>query len=341
MQDTSSDEAVSQFMAITGSSDATSAQSYLEMSGGDVQTAIGLFLEHSSSAAPSSSAGGTTTSSGGGGGGGGMMSPEVRAPDQTQRMRLMDDGGMGMGMGGGLPYYHHPAAAFLNPQMNGMMGEEEEDLDLMAAAWGSLNNPPSRSGSGAGVSSSSVPVTRGGALPSVAGGSGVAGVGNFRDQINQTVARGPSPHGRNPDAIPANDDSADVQDVTGLYVNGTAIGGPTSNATATTGSEHVPTPAPVPPVNPHDRGNTLSTMFAPPSSLLHTGGGGFMGARNDAKESKRWLLVNLQDEHDFACHALNRDVWRDELVENLVREGFVFIQIVRVSLCVLVIIFFL
>lgn len=36
--------------------------------------------------------------------------------------------------------------------------------------------------------------------------------------------------------------------------------------------------------------------------------------------------MNLQCDADFACHALNRDVWRDELVENLVREGFVFWQ---------------
>jgi hypothetical protein len=37
-------------------------------------------------------------------------------------------------------------------------------------------------------------------------------------------------------------------------------------------------------------------------------------------------LVNIQNDDDFACHALNRDVWRDELVENLVREGFVLWQ---------------
>jgi len=45
-----------------------------------------------------------------------------------------------------------------------------------------------------------------------------------------------------------------------------------------------------------------------------------------AKDSRRWLLVNLQSDSDFACHALNRDVWRDELCENLVREGFIFWQ---------------
>uniref|UniRef100_A0A7S4JAM3 UBX domain-containing protein n=1 Tax=Odontella aurita TaxID=265563 RepID=A0A7S4JAM3_9STRA len=74
----------------------------------------------------------------------------------------------------------------------------------------------------------------------------------------------------------------------------------------------------------------LSEMFAPPTRIMHTAGG-FQGARNVARDARRWLLVNLQRDSDFACHALNRDVWRDELVENLVREGFVFWQATDVS----------
>ena len=72
---------------------------------------------------------------------------------------------------------------------------------------------------------------------------------------------------------------------------------------------------------------SLQTMFAPPSHLIHLAGG-FMGAKNFAKDARRWLLVNIQSEEDFACHALNRDVWRDELVENLVRDGFILFQAV-------------
>ena len=55
----------------------------------------------------------------------------------------------------------------------------------------------------------------------------------------------------------------------------------------------------------------LCDMFAPPTHILHRGGG-FQGARNVAKDARRWLLVNLQRDSDYACHALNRDVWRDE-----------------------------
>ena len=41
-----SDEMVSQFMAFTGSADAERASMYLDMSGGNLETAVGLFMEH-------------------------------------------------------------------------------------------------------------------------------------------------------------------------------------------------------------------------------------------------------------------------------------------------------
>ena len=65
-------------------------------------------------------------------------------------------------------------------------------------------------------------------------------------------------------------------------------------------------------------------MFAPPRHLLCQES--FEGARTMAKDGKRWLLVNLQRDNEFSCHALNRDVWRDELVENLIGDGFIFWQ---------------
>ena len=77
-------------------------------------------------------------------------------------------------------------------------------------------------------------------------------------------------------------------------------------------------------------GSGLADMFAPPRHLICKAGG-FEGARASAKDSRRWLLVNLQRDNEFSCHALNRDVWRDELVENLIGEGFVFWQEVRAN----------
>ena len=79
-----------------------------------------------------------------------------------------------------------------------------------------------------------------------------------------------------------------------------------------------------------DQPVNLTDMFSPPVHLMHRAGG-FQGARTMAKDSKRWLLVNIQRDSEFSSHALNRDVWRDELVENLVREGFIFWQQVCAS----------
>jgi len=81
---------------------------------------------------------------------------------------------------------------------------------------------------------------------------------------------------------------------------------------------------------PRNIQRTLSDMFAPPVELTHLAGG-FQGARSVARDARRWLLVNLQRDSDFACHALNRDVWRDELCENLIREGYIFWQAMDVS----------
>jgi hypothetical protein len=49
-------------------------------------------------------------------------------------------------------------------------------------------------------------------------------------------------------------------------------------------------------------------------------------ARDQGKEELKWLLVNLQDMTDFNCQALNRDIWKNPAVAELVRENFIFLQ---------------
>ena len=278
MDDTSSDEAVSQFMAITGSADASQAQSYLEMSGNDIQTAISLFLEHQS--APSGGGGGS--SSGGGGGGsmgmGGDDQNRIRAPDQTRRMRLLDfDDGDGNGSAGmaamGAGLMDHP---LLSAHVNAMMGGH----------MGGIPHPATRQRMNAFADENDMDISP--------DGTG-ANMASLRDVINRAAMDG--------------DVDDEVEDVTHLHSNNNnghnhGRGGSTNNSS---------------------RATRLSDMFAPPLHLIHSAGG-FQGARNVAKDSRRWLLVNLQSDSDFACHALNRDVWRDELCENLVREGFIFWQ---------------
>jgi UBX domain-containing protein 7 len=68
----------------------------------------------------------------------------------------------------------------------------------------------------------------------------------------------------------------------------------------------------------------LAELFRPPYELIARLP--WDEARAEGKESKKWLLVNLQDMSDFACQALNRDIWRDEAIKELVKESFVFLQ---------------
>ncbi len=302
---TSSDEAVSQFLALTGSSDASQAKVYLEMSANDLQTALNLYLEHQSGSGAAGGGGGLGFGGSGADGnnhgfdtsaatvGGGMSyggGDDVRAPDQTRRMRLMDfegaEGALMSGVGGGNDLgglLNHPvlgphAAAMMN--MNSDNGHLPPHLSAFADPSSSANTSSLR--------------RRGSARR----GSGDLddlgmGMGNVRDMINAAT-------GNN-----ENDDDDEVQ-ITGS----TGGGGFFQN-------EHL-----------QHHAQRLNDLFAAPVHLIHSAGG-FQGARNVAKDTRRWLLVNLQCDADFACHALNRDVWRDELVENLVREGFVFWQSVR------------
>lgn len=54
-------------------------------------------------------------------------------------------------------------------------------------------------------------------------------------------------------------------------------------------------------------------------------------SRNVAKNGSKWLMVNIQDAGTFACQLLNRDLWSDQEVKELVRENFIFLQVRIVS----------
>lgn len=251
-----SDELVSQFMAFSGSSDVDVAKNYLEMSGNNVETAVGLFMEHN--------AGGGGGGMGDGGAGAGDFggaaaaamggSPDIRAPDATRTMRLMDDGS------GGAPHMRGGLASMLahDPQVRVMYEMMEEQLARPAFA----------------------------PAPAV----------DARRAVNAAAAAALAASDEEDDDNAQydydDDDDENMED-----------------------EEDNQGPSP----------SGLADMFAAPSHLMHKAGG-FQGARQVAKDSKRWLLVNIQKDSEFASHALNRDVWRNDLVENLIREGFIFWQ---------------
>jgi UBX domain-containing protein 7 len=70
------------------------------------------------------------------------------------------------------------------------------------------------------------------------------------------------------------------------------------------------------------REQSLADMYKVNSKLLYRGD--FDQAREHAKQQDMWLLVSIHADDEFACHVLNRDVWSDELVEEVVQACFVF-----------------
>jgi hypothetical protein len=71
-------------------------------------------------------------------------------------------------------------------------------------------------------------------------------------------------------------------------------------------------------------GDTLSALFRPPVRLVYAGD--FDQAMNTGQEEKRWILVNMQRTDVFQCHILNRDVWSDPAVHDLLQARFLFWQ---------------
>jgi len=72
------------------------------------------------------------------------------------------------------------------------------------------------------------------------------------------------------------------------------------------------------------RSTRLARLFQPPWELIFKGE--WEDARDEGKEHKKWILVDIQDPSIFDCQALNRDLWKNEGVVDTIKENFVFIQ---------------
>ena len=296
------EELVSQFMAITGSSDASTARTYLEMSGTNLEMAIGLFLEHTGGSggggttATTTTTSTTTTSSRGGHydtdadaalaaslAAQDEEAHEIRAPDATRTMRLMEDGSSS---------FHPALLAAADPSIRMM-----HEMMMMPQPQDHHHHRPSA------FADSPIVTNRRSARQALDAAMAAAAAGETKQDNDDDDGMGEDDDGEQDyqydDADDDDDDDVDMQ-----------------QADDDDDDDERPSAATAP---------RLSDMFAAPHHLLYRAGG-FQGARQMAKDSKRWLLVNLQRDSEFSCHALNRDVWRNDLVENLIREGFIFWQ---------------
>ena len=72
------------------------------------------------------------------------------------------------------------------------------------------------------------------------------------------------------------------------------------------------------------KADQLANLYKRPTEIMHNGT--FYEARHEAKDTDKWLLVNIQKEGEFACQTLNRDVWADEFIKEIIACHFVFWQ---------------
>lgn len=70
---------------------------------------------------------------------------------------------------------------------------------------------------------------------------------------------------------------------------------------------------------------TLEELFRPPLDLMFRGS--LISAREVGQHRNKWLLVNVQNVREFACQILNRDVWSNQTVKDIIKEHFVFWQV--------------
>lgn len=69
---------------------------------------------------------------------------------------------------------------------------------------------------------------------------------------------------------------------------------------------------------------TLRELFRPPVELMHRGS--FQSARQAAASANRWLIATIHNTSEFQCQVLNRDVWSNAAIQELIRQRFVLWQ---------------
>mmetsp|Transcript_54369 Transcript_54369/g.65439 ORF Transcript_54369/g.65439 Transcript_54369/m.65439 type:complete len:627 (+) Transcript_54369:36-1916(+) len=316
------DALISEFLSFTGSEDVARAASYLEMSGGNIETAVSLFMEHSQQGGDSGAGGGVGADGMGAGGANGIGG--VRAPDETRTERLLGGGG---GRGGGINHgLMLPGILGLNEDM--MMHSLLSGAGTTAAAAAAAGETATGGEVNAfGAAASLNPFFDARAMSSEAAAAKM----EMEEKRKKKKIKKKKQRSQKPGKIDVKDtikaadldsvdDDSDDDDYDYEAIDVDSDEDDDENRA--NGSSH--SSAKVESASSAALPQTLAGMFSPPSYVHRAGG--FQGARAVARDARRWLLVNLQSDAEFACHALNRDVWNDELVTNLIQEGFIFWQ---------------
>lgn len=69
----------------------------------------------------------------------------------------------------------------------------------------------------------------------------------------------------------------------------------------------------------------LGDLFRPPVDINYVGT--LHGVKESGKLQDRWIIVNLQDNVQFASQVMNRDIWSDSSLKSFIRKYFLFWQV--------------
>ncbi|EEP82898.1 conserved hypothetical protein [Uncinocarpus reesii 1704] len=75
------------------------------------------------------------------------------------------------------------------------------------------------------------------------------------------------------------------------------------------------------------KSSMLAEMYRPPFEIMSRLP--WETARNEGRDAKKWLLVNVQDPSIFDCQLLNRDIWKNPSIVETVKENFLFLQFTK------------
>ncbi|RGB41020.1 hypothetical protein C1646_810989 [Rhizophagus diaphanus] len=79
---------------------------------------------------------------------------------------------------------------------------------------------------------------------------------------------------------------------------------------------------------PHRMGPSEATslvdLFSPPFDIINKEN--FEVTRKRAKIENKWVMVDIQNIKEFACQVLNRDLWNNYAVKEVIRADFLFLQ---------------
>uniref|UniRef100_A0A1I7ZLR6 UBX domain-containing protein n=1 Tax=Steinernema glaseri TaxID=37863 RepID=A0A1I7ZLR6_9BILA len=78
-----------------------------------------------------------------------------------------------------------------------------------------------------------------------------------------------------------------------------------------------------------EKERSLRDIFQPPYDIMFKGD--WEMVRVQADKAGKWLLVNIQDPAEFASQVLNRDVWSNSAIKEIVKGNFLFWQVFRES----------